>query len=398
VKFRPRFPVFLFLPILASAAGAPAQTQPGAGNSVAQEIAQASPLVREAIRNLTDNTRAIQDEHLRTATLDALTNPQTCVVHRARLTEEDKQRIIQQLVGEHLLNAAEGDAIPGGVVAGVFPPVLDDGTACPHLSLAFGATPGSSFGSHHSFPGGLAVHESFNQQNAMNLAALYRRTYAEGLSNPIDQDAIIAAPAWHDWAKMLVFQWNADGTEFKEMNFGGTGMSDSNIGAGDSRTGAHHILSLAETMARGLLPLVVITQASAHAAPVAGNQYKVVNWLRAAAIIARVDPVAKGYLIKDANGAFKVPRMRIEYQIGNLSDADFVNSVPAATAAETILQQAAPRFGYDPADAPAYNTRFRNVVLARLSAERIELINSRSGLAGVEAEIGRLGVAEKSSR
>ena len=365
---------------------------------MAQEIAQASPLVREAIRNLTDNTRAIQDEHLRTATLDALTNPQTCVVHRARLTEEDKQRIIQQLVGEHLLNAAEGDAIPGGVVAGVFPPVLDDGTACPHLSLAFGATPGSSFGSHHSFPGGLAVHESFNQQNAMNLAALYRRTYAEGLSNPIDQDAIIAAPAWHDWAKMLVFQWNADGTEFKEMNFGGTGMSDSNIGAGDSRTGAHHILSLAETMARGLLPLVVITQASAHAAPVAGNQYKVVNWLRAAAIIARVDPVAKGYLIKDANGAFKVPRMRIEYQIGNLSDADFVNSVPAATAAETILQQAAPRFGYDPADAPAYNTRFRNVVLARLSAERIELINSRSGLAGVEAEIGRLGVAEKSSR
>ncbi len=379
---------------LASSPAAAGQTQPGAGNSAAQEIGQGSPLVREAVRNLTENTRAIRDEHLRTTTLDALTNSKTCIAHRARLTPIDKQQIIQQLIAEHLLDPRQGEAIPGGVTAGVFPPVIEDGTACPHLPLTLDATPGSSFGSHHSFPGGLAVHESFNQQNAMNLAALYRHKYARGLRNTIDQDAILAAPAWHDWAKMLVFQWNADGTEFKEMNFGGNGTG----GSGDSQTGAHHVLSLAEAMARGLPPLIVVTQASAHAAPVLGNEYKVVNWLRAAAIIARVDPVAKGYLIRDAKGTLHVPAMRIEYEIGNLSDGDFVNSVPAAAGAEAILQQVAPRFGYDPANAAAYNTRFRNVVLARLSAERIEMINSSLGQAGVEVEIEKLGVAAKSSR
>src|SRR5258707_64586 len=68
------------------------------------------------------------------------------------------------------------------------------------------------------------------------------------------QDVILAAPMWHGWAKRMVFQWNADGTEFTELNFGGTGTNDNNGGAGGSRTGGHHIMSIAETMARGLPP------------------------------------------------------------------------------------------------------------------------------------------------
>jgi hypothetical protein len=33
----------------------------------------------------------------------------------------------------------------------------------------------------------------------------------------IDQDVILAAPIWHDWAKSIVFQWNEDGNEFTEF-------------------------------------------------------------------------------------------------------------------------------------------------------------------------------------
>ena len=29
----------------------------------------------------------------------------------------------------------------------------------------------------------------------------------------ISEDLIIGAPLWHDWAKPMVFQWNANGTE-----------------------------------------------------------------------------------------------------------------------------------------------------------------------------------------
>src|SRR5262249_60405266 len=98
----------------------------------------------------------------------------------------------------------------------------------------------------------------------------------------ISQDAVLAAPIWHDWAKMMVFQWNGDGTEFVELNFGGTGTNDNFGAAGDSRTGGHHILSIAETKARRRAPLFRLTQTSAHPAPAPGHHGQVTNWLRAA--------------------------------------------------------------------------------------------------------------------
>jgi hypothetical protein len=146
---------------------------------------------------------------------------------------------------------------------------------------------------------------------------------------------------WHDWAKQMVFQWNEDGTEFTELNFGGNGKTDNYGAHGDSKTGGHHIIGVAEAMARKLSPAFVVTQASAHAAPTAGNEFKVVNWIRAAAMIARVDPLAAGYLIKDGRGRLRLPVLRqqgtldiqdlmpdqpnllVEYELHNLSDADF---------------------------------------------------------------------------
>ena len=87
----------------------------------------------------------------------------------------------------------------------------------------------------------------------------------------LSQDLMIAAPIWHDWAKPMVFQWNSDGTEFKELSFGGNGMTDNFGAAGNSKTGAHHILSVAEAMKRGLPPELVISQASAHSHTTADN-------------------------------------------------------------------------------------------------------------------------------
>jgi hypothetical protein len=223
----------------------------------------------------------------------------------------------------------------------------------------------------------------------------------------LNQDVIVAAPIWHDWAKRMVFQWNADGTEFTELNFGGSGTND-NFGApGDSRTGGHHIISVAETMARGLPPVLVITQAAAHSAPTLGNEYKVVNWLRAAAILAQIDPVAKGYLVIDGNGHLRLPplgnlgagvnlpaagqtNLLVEYQIHNLSDADFVNSIPAVTEVQVLLQTIAPTFGYDPTNVAHYNNFFRNVVLAVLSPERLMMIYAKQGLEDVVEEVRKL--------
>jgi hypothetical protein len=414
--------LFAALLLLGCAAAAPAravdQTVPGAGNARAAGIAAGSPLVRTSLGYLHEQALAIRDRTLREATVDATENPDTCVRHRAGLSASDRQAILDQLLAQGLYSAADAAAFPGGAAAGVFPPLRDDGTACPKLPQPFGAAPGSVFGGHHSMPGGLAVHEAFNEKSDQSFAENYARNYRAGAPRPggdgghrfpgLDDDVILAAPIWHDWAKPIVFQWNADGTEFQELNFGGNGATDAFGGPGDSRTGGHHLLSVAEAMARGLAPDMVITQACAHSAPTNGNEYKVVNWLRAAAIIARVDPVARGYLHLDAAGNHRLPPLRAlgsidleteappelnflpEYTIHNLSDADFIFTGPVVVEAQALLRALAGRYGYSPADVTRYNWSYRNTVLAHLSAERIAFLYQRGGLAAVQDEVDAL--------
>src|SRR5262249_15440161 len=227
------------------------------------------------------------------------------------------------------------------------------------------------------FTGGLVAHETFNDLSNLQLAAGYRRVYGnsrrdglpvvgpgEGRDIEISRDVTLAAPLWHDWAKPMVFQWNADGSEFIELPFGGAGNNDDYGRPGDSRTGGHHIIGIAEAMKRGLPPDFVITQASAHSVPTSGNEFKVVNWLRAGAILAQIDPVAGGYLVRDSRNNLRLPPLRhlgdidlvaagqlnvlAEYVQHNISDSDFTLTGPAPSVAQILLRDLAARYGYDP--------------------------------------------------
>ncbi len=408
---------------------------PGAGNAQAITTAQASALVQSAYEFLVGQIPELSDANLRTQTYDAITNPETCILHRANLSAADKQAIVAELLAQGLLNKADDATFPGGLLAGVFPPVLEDPSGCPKLPQRFWSAPGSSFGGHHSYPGGLPVHESNNDTADINLASEYDNVYGHTNSNGLaalnpagiyrptpetgtasvlrlNRDLIVGAPIWHDWAKSIVFQWNADGTEFPELSIGGSGAGMDDYGAaGDARTGGHHILSIAESMKRGFSQAFVITQASAHSAPTSGNEFKVVNWIRAAAIVARLDPVTRGYLIQDAKGNYRLPALRntgqvdlieagqtnilTEYELHNLSDADFTFSGPAVAADQVILRDLASQFGFDPQRTAVYNNRYRNVVLSNLGAERIYAIYSYAGLEGIKAEILKLHQAGK---
>ena len=166
----------------------------------------------------------------------------------------------------------------------------------------------------------------------------------------IDQDVIIAAPIWHDWAKTIVFQWFADGTEFKELNIGGT---PANLSA----TGGHHIISIAESMKDA--------QGSYHLPP--------------------LRKLADGF---DLVGSGRT-NLLAEYTIHNLSDGDFTFSIPAADDAGALIAKLAPNFGFSPTDAN-YNTNFRNPVFANISQERILILYGNGGLAAVRAELDAL--------
>ncbi len=388
------------------------QTAIGAGNVRANQIATGSPRVQDAHRFLVTQAQQIAEPKLRQATLSLLSSDHFCVTSRAGLSDADKARLLTQLQAAGLVEPADDAAFPGGLKAGVFPPLLGDNSPCPHLPMNFDAAPGSSFSSHHGYPGGLPIHEANNERAALGLAQGYRESYiADDRDHDedhhwlksavmIDQDVIIAAPIWHDWAKTLVFQWTADGQEFKELNFGGNT-------ANGSATGGHHVISIAESVKRGLPAAFVIAQASAHAAPTLGNEFKVVNWIRAAAILAQVDPLQAGYLTQDATGAFRLPALRKlaqgvdlnaagqtnllpEYTVHNLSDGDFTFSIPAAGDAALLLAKLAPQFGFDPSDASTFNNKFRNPVFAHLSQERLVITYANKGLDAVKAMLDEL--------
>lgn len=412
------------LALMATGAAAD-QTGLGPWNAEAARLAGTSALATTAMAYIKAQAATLKDPAIRRETEDAVFNPDTCIKSRANLTPERKQAIVAKLVAEGLIDETEAGRIPGGLLAGVFPGVRDDGTACPKPPQPYASAPGSVFGGHHSQPGGLAMHVAVNMTSGMHLADTYRRVYgtldARGLpvlrdgagGTPdadlfIDQDIATGTPIWHDWAKTMVFQWNADGSEYAEMNFGGNGKTDAWGAPGSSKTGGHHILGVAEGMARGMPPAFLIAHASAHGAPNAGNEHSVVNWLRAAAVITGIDPVERGYLVKDALGRLRLAPVRnlgsinvlaslpnqsnllYEYVLQNLSDADYTYTGPAVVQGELFLRTLAPKFGYDPADATRYNTEYRNPVLTHLSAERVHILYATGGIARVEAEVAKL--------
>src|SRR5262249_55017405 len=191
--------------------------QPGAGNGNAIALAKKSPAVQTAYSYLISQAQQLQDDNLRTQTLDAISNPTTCVKHRANVSPAQQQAILQQLLSAGLVDPNDAN-FPGGLIAGVYPAIVNDGSACPQLPQVFFSAPGSVTSGHHSYPGGLPVHESNNDTSDVYLANQYRAMYghasagfvsldpkvlnkkpAEKSTVFIDQDIIVGAPIWHDW-------------------------------------------------------------------------------------------------------------------------------------------------------------------------------------------------------
>jgi hypothetical protein len=320
------------------------------GNSAARDIAKAAPAIQSAYKSLSEAAGRLAEPSLSSTTQNGLQDG-TCIFHRAGLRDIDKDAILDHLVEAGWLNAPEDDQARAELIKGVFPKVLKDGTACPQLPQPVWAAPGGNNASHHDWPGGLVVHEAFNLQNALDLSAAYR--VHSGITP--DDSMLAAAVIWHDWGKALVFQWQADGSEDAEIRIAGTG--------------AHHILGLAETMRRGLAARQIQVQACAHAAP-DGNGQPVENWLKAAAVIARVN--ASDYLPKDN-------LWPEECYIHTLSDQNWIVGEASAQIADKAMAELAPLYGFDPANHADYNWKFRLILLSHLGADQIAEASRRGG-------------------
>ena len=333
----------------AAADGAPAVALPepraplGRGNALAASLARGSNLAVATYARIDALANSIAERSVRTAVVELLRNPHALYADR-HPTPADRTAVRDALVREGFVAAA-------APVRGIFPAGTEP--AATTAVQPFWAAPGSGDGSHHAYPGGLAMHESFNAQTAVALASTYDLHYFNGRAT-VSRDTVIAAALYHDIMKTVVFGWNDDGTLYDELTIAGTG--------------AHHILSGAEAIARGHDARFVTTLLSAHAAPSLGDETKVVAWCRAAAIVARVDPVAFGLVRRDGTayvlGTDPVP---LEAFINYLSDHDYVLSVHAMHVVSARLQARWSRVSALTRLAPTF-AWYRAMVLARTTA------------------------------
>jgi hypothetical protein len=366
-------------PLLTGFAGAaePASLTPPSGlargNATAARIAAVSPFIAKTYAATVALARSIGDRALRESILALLDNPKP--MYAAKYPTPESRGALRDAF------VREGYIAAGSPVEALFPAGTEAGARAPQ---PFWCAGGSGENSHHSYPGGLLVHEYFNASIATSFASTYDRVYFSS-RNAVDRDTVIGAALYHDIMKTVVFQWNADGTLFKELAIGGTG--------------GHHVLSGAEAIVRGRSARFVIALLSAHAAPSLGDEAKVATWCRAAALAAGVDPIEYGLLKKNGSDYVLAPTyVPIEALVNYLSDHDYVFSVHAVHEVLPQLQRLAPRYVVSPTNATAAARRapytsfawFKNVALSNLSAIGLYQTLAGGGEAAFDRAIAKL--------
>ena len=230
----------------------------------------------------------------------------------------------------------------------------------------FITAPGSGYASHHAYPGGLPTHVAANLSITDGIINTYKLIFGYTL----DTDIVYSAQALHDLAKPWVFQWNDDGTCFTEYTIAGTG--------------AHHILSLTEAIYRHLPAEEIVAQACAHNHPGSDKDERdVVNWLKAASVIAQINPVQYGLLDKSGE---KIPTpQHQEGYVVHLGDHDWVLSGAAAKNTVLYLQEIA-KEDYNFSDKDLHGAlfnHFRNYIGAQVSFMFLHNLMAQNGLEDV---------------
>lgn len=314
------------------------------------QIAKESVVVQAAHRVIVEAGKQIRDNTLRSTVLAILENPAPTI---AKNNEKD---ILSRLQKENLIDTARKK---------VFPPVKN-----PEQSpQPFWSAPGSGYASHHAHPGGLVTHTALNVVSAQALVKNYMDV--NGLT--LDYDAAVGGEILHDLHKPWVFAWQDDHSCRKEQLL--------------AATGEHHVLSIAESIARKVPAQVVVAQACAHEHPATpAGEKLVVGWIKAASIIAGVDPIKAGLLDKSGN-TLPLPR-RIEGWVVHLADHDFVISTSACRWTAAALEKLA-KENYGLSDVQQLNS-FRNYVMANLTAMRLYGILSSQGKKAFANEVARV--------
>ncbi|HWA42832.1 MAG TPA: hypothetical protein VHA10_06450 [Hypericibacter adhaerens] len=185
--------------------------------------------------------------------------------------------------------------------------------------------------SHNDFynahPGGLAMTVAYN----IRMADSYTHHYRQALGLPLNRDLPAAALCVHEYPKVWLYQWLADGSWLEEPRT-----------VYDDTWHAHCIYVTAELMHRRFDSRIVLAMAAAHQLSALGasmdGKKVICNWvglervahfIKAAALMAQVDPVEYGLLEKKGKDLV-LPPVTGEQWVTHLADMNWPYTMGAA--------------------------------------------------------------------
>lgn len=231
---------------------------------------------------------------------------------------------------------------------------------------------GSHYYGHHSHPGGLVLHTAEN----LRISFAAAKAHSKMFNLKFDNDIVVFAQIAHDLAKAWLLAWLPDGACLPQYNI--------------AQTGAHHIFGLAESIYLNSPPKAVFAQACTHVNPGNKKALEVIcHFLKAACIIANVDPVKYGLF--DQQGKLTFDYKQMEFWFCYMGDHSVVFTVPSARRVIKNLKILAQEdYGFTQEDLKTYKfNQFRNYVLTQNTITRLYKLLSKEDKTAFKRQIAK---------
>jgi hypothetical protein len=341
------------------------------------DMANASRLVSAAYNELLQVAASLEDSSYRRLMTECIATPKVTFLEKYP-SDADRQKLFAEMVKLGFFN---GEDSPEHVwPAGHMQP------------QSYLTAPSSHNDFYNAHPGGLAVTVAYN----IRMAEAYTNNYRQMFGVPINRDLPSAALCVHEYPKVWLYQWKPDGSWLEEPRT-----------VYDDTWHAHCIYVTAELMHRRHDARIVTAMAAAHQlsaleASMDGHHVvckwhgldRVAHFIKAAAIMAQVDPVDYGLLERKGSEMVLAPQPA-EQWVTHLADMNWPYAMGAAHLFTYPLLQELARSEYGLTDRDVVGRPFnqlKNYVWSQLGQIALYEVLVREGVDAARQAVKRLVV------
>ncbi|MEX2201918.1 MAG: hypothetical protein WD711_11025 [Dongiaceae bacterium] len=270
-----------------------------------EDMARASRLVMGIYNELLQTAASLEDPGYRRLMTECIVAPKVSFLEMYK-SDADRKKLFAEMVKLGFFNAEDDPDH-----------VWPRGHMDPQTYLT---APSSHNDFYNAHPGGLAVTVAYN----IRMADAYTQSYRQMYGLPINRDLPVASLLVHEYPKVWLYQWQQDGSWLEEPRT-----------VYDDTWHAHCIYVTAELMYRRYDSRIVMAMAAAHQlsaleASMDGRKVvtqwrgldRVAHFIKAAAVMAQVDPVAYGLLERKGGDVVLAPQPA-EQWVTHLADMNW---------------------------------------------------------------------------